>query len=542
MNKLQKACTIALSGMIVLTGLSPAWGQRRPKRIKKGHKIEGTVERRTTLGELRRTRRLERRSPIRKNKSVSTVPQNTHVTPREVTRVTTVGNQVHTPTVTNNAHTGTSHTPTQAELQAQVQQRIETEVGNQIRNSSMPRTSVTPAASTQGKTPIVVDEQLPLSTGSPANLEATMAKWEQKIKASNQAQSSLEAAQAALGKNDLMQAYKSAQDAVANAQEAGEIAGELSTYQAVLDQVKKRLTQQISDARELVNSTPAAVVDYAEKALKQANELGLTGTEITGLQNLLKQAREMQELLIESSKLTLQELDWDIVDGKFDQAIEAANDAIIDLRRAGVNGKELAPFANKVRQIRGDATAKAMADTNLHMAQTELMATGEDFDPVAAMEYAQDAYQAAQEAGLIGKALAPYEEVLKQAKSRSNAKELAEGYLHYVTEELSLNPEIFDYEYALEQATKALDYAEEAGLTGEALAPYQDALTQVVDVAKGKAEKYLKMSQWAAQSDNVSGAISSAEKAMKYDQDAGLFAEELAPYQEALNQAKALAK
>ncbi len=543
MNKLQKAGAIALSSMVVLAGLSPAWGQRRlPKKLKKSTKVERRVERRTTLGKLRRTRRLETRNLVKKTKPVSVIRQEAHVAPETVTHFETVGAQMRPSAVTNNATAGTSHTPTQAQLQAQVQARIEAEVGNQIRNSAAPRTSVTPTPITSGKTPVVIDEPLSSYTGSPANLEATMAKWEQKIKTSNKAQISLAAAQAALQKGDLMQAYKSAQDAVANAQEAGEIAGELSTYQAVLDQAKLQLTQQIADAREVINTTPAAVADYAQKALKQAQELGLTGPEITGLENLLTQAREAQKILSESSKMILQELDWDIAEGRLDLALETAEGAITDLRSAGVTGEELAPYADKVKQLRTEATAKNMADTNLHMAQTELMAAGEDFDPVAAVEYAQDAYEAAQEAGLVGKALEPYEKTLQQAKGRSNAKELAEGYLHYVTEELALNPEIFDYEYALHQAVRALDYAEEAGFTGEALAPYEQALTQVTDVAQGKAEKYLKIAQWETQSGNANGAILAAEKAMKYAQDAGLFPEELLPYQQTLTQAHALAK
>ncbi len=147
MSKLKQSLCVVLSSVLIFSGLMPAFAVTpKPKKINTGKaKVQqkAGVERKATLGEVRRTRRVAGNTASRavqagRNASrQAAVSAATHTTARVAPQVT------HFQTIGSKTGQVAGHAPTQAQLQAQVQARIEADMANQIRSSAV-KTTKTP--------------------------------------------------------------------------------------------------------------------------------------------------------------------------------------------------------------------------------------------------------------------------------------------------------------------------------------------------------------------------------------------------------------
>ena len=159
MSKLKQILCVVLSSVLIFSGLMPAYAVTpKPKKINTGKaKVQqkAGVERKTTLGEVRRTRRVAGNTASRavqagRNASrQAAVSAATHTPARVAPQVT------HFQTIGSKTGQVAGHAPTQAQLQAQVQARIEADMANQIRSSAVktPKTPQKKNGAPQNTTP-----------------------------------------------------------------------------------------------------------------------------------------------------------------------------------------------------------------------------------------------------------------------------------------------------------------------------------------------------------------------------------------------------
>ncbi|MBP5430481.1 MAG: hypothetical protein J6Y25_06385 [Elusimicrobiaceae bacterium] len=379
-----------------------------------------------------------------------------------------------------------------------------------------------------------------------------------------------------------------AEKALRYAQKAGLTGEALAPYKQTLAQAKAKAKAEpyLANAQDyLKRDLPNFAINYAENALSYAKEAGLTGEDLAPYEQTLAKAKEAHAQAQARAKAEAEAkakaeaearakakanakqyliyaqdyLKRDLTN----YAIDYAEKALRYAQKAGLTGEDLAPYEQtlaeaKAKKAKAEAEAKAKAEA-IAEAQAkaeaeakakakakadakeeakakakQYLADAQDYlewdRPNSAINYAENALSYAQKAGLTGEALAPYEQALAEAKAKFKAK--AKQYLAAAQDYLRRN----FLNKAIDVSKDALNLAKGAGLTGEALAPYEQALAEAEARAKAKAK--LVEAQNDLERGFITFAIYNAESALNLAKGAGLTGEALAPYEQALAEAK----